>query len=103
VIAISANLLFGLYLDTDQSVANAVVRQRWVPAAKIRDWADLREAAETSKRTPPLLDWLVDEGLLDAERAKIVRRSLLATYVERLRASEPLGRAGGSIWLYRAP
>ena len=103
VVAISANLLYGLYLDTDQNVANGVVRRGWVPATTIQAWAQLREAEATSRTVPALLEWLVAEGHLSADRAEAVRRGLLATYVARLREQEPIGRAGGSIWLYRAP
>lgn len=104
-IAVSVNLLHGLYLDPDRSLAVELGRRGWVTSAQIRLFSDARERLGLAgDRSPGLGEWLEDEGLLDPQQRRIAERSLLTSWFEKLRSSgELLGRAGDSIRVYRVP
>ena len=101
-VAISVNLVHGLYYDEDQEVAEAVTGRRWVTGPKVRAWVALRDQLSQQGRPhPSLLDWLTEEGLLTAQQRNSVEASLLSPLFKRLAAREPEARAGRSIWIYR--
>ena len=104
LVAVSLNMLHGLYVDTDGDVASAVTRRRWVSGEVIQEWVRLRDQRSLSGRPhPSLLDWLVEAGHLPASRVPAVEAGLLGVYLERLRTAGPIARPAPSIHVFRAP
>jgi hypothetical protein len=105
LIAVSLNLLHGLYFDEDRAVAEGLVRRGWLDADHVREWLRLRDAASRRGRHHPgLADWLLERDLTDAGRLERVRAGLLSTRMRELRESgPPLARPGDSIWVYAVP
>ena len=103
--AVSANLLHGLYLDDERTLAEALVRGGWAEEARIREWLRLRgELSSRGRRHPDLADWLVEQDLIDRERIERLQSSSLAGWLEQLRSTaRPEARAGDSIYIYRIP
>jgi len=105
LVAVSVNLLHGLYYDEDRAVAEEVLRRGWVSRRQLGDWLDLREARSRAGRDHPgLADWLTEQGLIGEEQRRRVETPLLSTWFERLRSEEqPEARVGDSILVYRVP
>jgi hypothetical protein len=104
-IAVSLNLLQGLYYAKNNVFARTVVRAGWVPAERIQEWSDLRDRlSKEGERHPELPDWLVSRGFLTAEQVREVESGMLSGWLARLRDSqEPVAKAGDSIYIYRVP
>lgn len=63
LIAVSANLAAGLYLEADLHAANAMLRRGWTTRATILEWTALRDRKSLAGEPhPPLLDWAERRG-----------------------------------------
>ncbi len=104
-LAVSANLLYGLYYDTERWLAEGLVRRGAVAEGAIRRWLDLRRRlSDRGERHPGLAEWLVAEGLTDAATVDAVSAELLSSRLARVREElTPIARAGDSILIYRLP
>ena len=104
-LAVSVNLLQGLYYDRAGEFARAVVGRRWVPTSKIDEWVDLRDRfSKRRMRHPDLADWLVEQGAITRDQREQVEARLLSTWLAGIRDTlEPVAEAGDSIFLYRIP
>jgi hypothetical protein len=104
-LAISLNLLQGLYYPRDTVFARTVSRAGLVPWERMEEWGALRDRlSREGKRHPPLTQWLVAEGLLTPEQVRDVEAGMLSGWLRRLRESTaPVAKAGDSIWIYRVP
>jgi len=105
IVAVSVNLLQGLYFDQDRAVAEELARRGWITRAQVTDWLALRDRLSLSgRRHPSLAEWAVAEKIIDEEQRRRVESSLLSAWFRRLRDEErPLAKAGDSIFIYRAP
>jgi 4-amino-4-deoxy-L-arabinose transferase-like glycosyltransferase len=104
-LAVSVNLLQGLYYDRDGAFANGLLRRGWVPQAKIDEWVAERDRrSRRGQRHPGLADWLVAQAVITEAQQREVDARLLSTWLARIRDTlEPLDKAGDSIFLYRLP
>jgi len=104
LVAVSSNLLHGLYLDSDREWAEALVRRRWLDADTLREWVAYRdERSRSGQRHLALELWLERERRVTPRQLEAVRPQLLATHFEQLRQQPPLEIVGDSIQLYRWP
>jgi len=105
LMAVSVNLLYGLYYDEDRAIAERLVRPGWLDASHVREWLRLRDgASRRGERHPDLAEWLLARGLTDPGQLERVRSGLLSTRMRELRESgPPLARPGDSIWVYEVP
>ncbi len=105
LIAISVNLLQGLYLDRDEAFARELHRRALISNAQIREWLDLRDRLSMeNRRHPDLASWAVERRFIDEATRREVESGLLSTRFARLRDEErPVARAGDSILIYRWP
>jgi hypothetical protein len=105
VLAVSVNLLYGLYHDEDRELAEALYRRGWIDWGPIREWLRLRdERTARLLRHPSFGEWIASRNLVEPARLEEVRATLLARGFERVRTSlRPIGQAGDSIYLYRIP
>jgi len=103
LLAVSVNLLHGLYLDDERELAETLVRRGWVEPETIQQWLQLRDELSRRGRRHPALDaWLIEQQGVSPDRVAEVRSGLLAALFERLRTqARPVGQAGDSIYLYR--
>lgn len=105
LVAVSANLLHGLYLNPDRELARELVARGTVPVSAVREFVEERDA-KIRAREPyeRLAEWMVSHGYADAEEIRRARAPLLQTWMERLRTEgERVDTVGGSIWIYRVP
>jgi hypothetical protein len=105
LVAVSVNLLYGLYADEDQALGRTLLARHLVTTSQVRAWIELRDRASRSgDRHPSLAEWVVAQGLIAGPTLEPIRSGLLPAWFSRLRASgEPLARAGDSIYVYRVP
>ena len=105
LLAVSVNLLQGLYFDVDAEIAERVRRRGWVSDGQLRDWLRLRDRASRSgSRHPDLATWLMERGILDSRQRAEAEASLLSHRLARLRDHEaPVALVGDSIRIYRVP
>src|SRR5678815_3582948 len=105
LVAVSVNLLYGLYADEDQAPGRTLLARHLVTTSQVRAWIELRDRASRSgDRHPSLAEWVVAQGLIAGPTLEPIRSGLLPAWFSRLRASgEPLARAGDSIYVYRVP
>jgi hypothetical protein len=104
-VAVSLNLLYGLYLDRDRRLAEELLRRGWITTPQLQQWVDYRDRLSKSGRNPDGLGgWLVEHGFLDASQHEMAGSGLLPAWLDGLRRDErPVGRAGDSILIYRLP
>lgn len=104
-LAVSVNLLYGLYFDDDREVAEALAGRGWVTRDQVRAWLDQRAAAHAAGREHPgLAAWLVERGVIDSGQKSLAERDLTSAWLRRIRQSTtPVHRAGDSIMVYRVP
>ena len=104
-VAVSVNLLYGLYLNSDRELARELVATGVVPVARIREFADERDAKIRARdRYLDLADWLMARGLASDEQIRRAREPLLSTWMAKLRRDgEWIDTAGDSIRIYRVP
>jgi hypothetical protein len=104
-IAVSVNLLQGLYLDQDEALARELHRRGLISNAQVREWLDLRDRLSMEERRhPELASWAVEQGIIDPGTRREVESGLLSARFARLRDEErPVARAGDSILIYRWP
>ena len=105
LVAVSANLLHGLYVEEDELLANALLRRRAISRADVEEWLAGRDLALAERRSHPgLAAWLVAERRVPDASLRAVRRTLLSGWLEDLRDSGRLeARVGDSILVYRVP
>jgi hypothetical protein len=105
LVAISVNLLQGLYFDQDRAVAEGLLRRGWISRTQVDRWLALRDRLSfRGERHPPLADWVVTEGIAGPAQLRRIESGLLSAWLHRLRDEErPVARAGDSILIYRAP
>ncbi len=103
LVAVSVNLLYGLYTDEDQAIGRALLGRRLVTTDRVQEWIRLRDTeSRAGRRHPALAEWLVSRGFVAPDALEHVRQELLPAWLTRLRERErPVGRAGDSIWIYR--
>ncbi|MBI3449958.1 MAG: hypothetical protein HY049_13710 [Acidobacteria bacterium] len=102
-LAVSLNVLSGLYVDDVTDFANSVLRRGWVPRERLAAWRAVRGRA-LARREPyaPLPDWLVGNGAITEAQRREATAGLLSTWLTRVRESmQPIARAGDSIYIYR--
>jgi hypothetical protein len=104
-VAVSVNLLQGLYIDRDEAFARELHRRGLIRNAQVREWLDLRDRlSNENRRHPELAEWAVERGLIDEATRRDVGSGLLYARFARLRdEEEPVARAGDSILIYRWP
>ncbi len=104
-VAVSVNLLGGLYLKKDQRLIEELVRRKWIDRPRVARWITLRDGQiATGQRVPELERWLVDEGVIDAAQLETARSGLLSTWLQRLDREVPVvGLAGDSIRIFQLP
>ncbi len=105
LVAISVNLLNGLYVDEDESLGRELLRRRLVTTDVVAAWVRMRDVeSRAGRRHPPLGEWLVERGVAPADALAAIREGLLPARIRRLRDTvKPLARIGDSIYLYRLP
>jgi hypothetical protein len=103
IVAVSVNLLQGLYFDQDRAVAEGLLRRGWITRPQVSRWLALRDRLSfAGKRHPSFSDWVVSEGIVGAAQVRRVESGLLSAWFRRLRdEQQPLAKAGDSIFLYR--
>jgi hypothetical protein len=104
-LAVSVNLLQGLYYDADRATAEELLRRRWIDSATVERWLELRgRRMEEGREYPDFGPWMVDEGSISPGQLAEVERGLLDRWLGSIRDRlEPVGRAGDSILIYRMP
>lgn len=104
-IAVSVNLLQGLYIDRDEAFARELHRRGLIRNAQVREWLDLRDRLSMeNRRHPDLASWAVERGFIDEAMRREVESGLLYARLARLRdGGPPVARAGDSILIYRWP
>jgi len=102
LVAVSVNLLYGLYTDEDDALGRELLRRRLVTTDTLAAWIRLRdEESRAGRRHPTLAAWLPSQGLR-RDLVEAIRAELLPAWLTRLRQSAPLvARIGDSIWIYR--
>ncbi|MCP3980071.1 MAG: hypothetical protein GY716_12265 [bacterium] len=103
VLAVSTNLLQGVYLDRDRELAEAMFEAGWTTPAQIVEYSAFRdESLDASRDYPDFGEWMVRLGRISpAQHAELVEGSL-SGWLESLREStEPDDRVGDSIFIYR--
>ena len=96
VVAISATLLQGLYLDRDRQFAREAIRRGMVTRARVEELLLSRRGR--------VADGMVAQGLLTPDQRRAIEQDLVATWMDRVRTTlTPIGRAGDSILIYRIP
>jgi len=105
LVAISVNLLQGLYHDSERELADALVRAGRITPEPVHRWLDLRDRRSLAgERHPPLADWLVKQGFVDRASVLQIESTLLSNWFARIRDSlAPVARVGDSILVYRIP
>jgi hypothetical protein len=105
LIAVSVNLLHGLYLDEDEALGRELLRRRVVTTDVVARWVRMRDAeSRAGRRHPPLAEWLVSSGAASGPVVETIRADLLPARMRRLRQTlEPVARIGDSIVAYRLP
>jgi 4-amino-4-deoxy-L-arabinose transferase-like glycosyltransferase len=105
LVAVSVNLLQGLYFDRDQAFAEALQRRRLVTDGQIDAWLELRERLSKSRqRHPDFASWAVREGIISDTQRSRIEDQLLTGWFRRLREEhEPIAKAGDSIFIFRTP
>jgi hypothetical protein len=104
-VAVSVNLLQGLYFDQDQAFARELHRRGLIRNVQVREWLDLRDRLSfDNRRHPELASWAVERGIIDSATRRDVESGLLTARFARLRDEErPVAKAGDSIFIYRSP
>jgi hypothetical protein len=104
-VAISVNLLKGLYFDEDRALAEALGSRGWLDQPTVSRWLALRDTLSSQgRRHPSLADWLIEQRLIDSARLAQAGSGLLSTWLKQIDETlEPVGRAGDSISIYRMP
>jgi hypothetical protein len=96
VVAISATLLQGLYLDREREFAREAIRRGLTTRERVE--AFLRG------RRGRVADGMVAQGLVTREQRAAIEADLVGTWMDRVRTTmTPIGRAGDSILIYRIP
>jgi hypothetical protein len=96
VVAISATLLQGLYLDHERQFAREAIRRGMVTRARVEEFLRSRRGR--------VADGMVAQGLLTEDQRRAIEEDLVATWMDRVRTTlTPIGRAGDSILIYRIP
>jgi hypothetical protein len=96
IVAISATLLQGLYLDREREFAREAIRRGFTT----------RSAVEALLRAGRghVADRMTTAGLVTPDQRAAIEADLVATWMERVRTTmTPIGWAGDSIAIYRIP
>jgi hypothetical protein len=103
VVAVSVNLLQGLYFDHDRAFAEALHRRGWIDMERIRVWIDLRDRlSKAGRRHPGFGTWAVAEGVIDEAQRQRIESTLLTGWFRHLRDERtPVAKAGDSIFIYK--
>lgn len=105
-VAVSLNLLHGLYVDQDRRLAEELLRRGWITGSQLQEWVDYRDRLSLNGRNPRSLgEWLVGRGRIDELQLETATSALLSTWIEGLGGGDrrPVGRAGASILVYQVP
>ncbi|HZE90054.1 MAG TPA: hypothetical protein VE404_10915, partial [Verrucomicrobiae bacterium] len=102
-LAVSLNVLSGLYVDDVTDFAEAVLRRGFVTRERLAAWRAVRRSALDRRAPyPSLPDWLVGNGSITEAQRREATAALLSTWLARVRATmQPIARAGDSIYIYR--
>ncbi|MBI3185586.1 MAG: glycosyltransferase family 39 protein [Myxococcales bacterium] len=105
VLAVSVNLLQGLYLEHDFDLGMVLYARGRVSPAALREFDRQREqSTRGGERFPRLADWLVRNRLAEREEVDEAASRLLTSWLAGVRDNlRPIGRAGDSILAYRIP
>jgi hypothetical protein len=104
-VAVSVNLLQGLYFDRDRVFAEELLRRGWITRGRVHEWLDLRDRlSKGGRRHPTLASWMVKQGYVTEAQRDRIESGLLTAWFERLRdRQEPVAVVGDSIFVYEAP
>jgi len=104
-VAVSVNLLHGLYDDRERLLAEELLGRGLVEPERIRAWSAYRDRASgAGSPHDGLGTWLVGEGALSPETLQRVEAGSASDWLRRLRETEePVAYVGDSIRIYRAP
>jgi len=105
LVAVSANVLQGLYVDSDRELADSLVRRGWLTPTQVRAWLELRDRRTLAGHDAPSLgEWAVEQRLIDGRQRDEAAAPLLSTWLTGLPdEGSPVARVGDSIFIFRAP
>jgi Dolichyl-phosphate-mannose-protein mannosyltransferase len=105
LVAVSATILQGVYLDRDRSFAREAVARGWVARSEVEAFLDRANALRArGENVPSMAAWLVSRGNLTESQRREIDAGLPAAWMDEIRTKlTPIDRVGGSIFVYRIP